>query len=81
MPVEQRLVGAEQERARAACRIENPELLRLPRGLAIEQLAHRLLDDVVDDVGGRVVDAAGLLDLGFVLHYRTVALGESNYLA
>ena len=40
-----------------------------------------MLDDVLDDVGRRVVNAAGLLDLGFLLDLRVVALGEPDDLA
>ena len=40
-----------------------------------------LLDDVVDDVGGRVVDAAGLLDLRLVLDHGAVAGGQADDLA
>ena len=39
------------------------------------------LDDVVHDVGGRVVDAAGLLDLGLFLDLGAVAGGEADDLA
>ena len=39
------------------------------------------LDDVVHDVGGRVVDAAGLLDLGLFLDHGAVAFGEADDLA
>ena len=38
-------------------------------------------DDVVDDVGRRVVDAAGLLDLGLVLDLGLMAGREADHLA
>ena len=41
----------------------------------------RLLDDVIHDVGGRVVDAARLLDLRFLLDLGLVAGGEADDLA
>src|SRR2546426_5985768 len=34
----------------------------------IKQLSHGVLDDVIDDVGGRVINAAGLFDLRFFLN-------------
>ncbi len=37
-----------------------------------------MLDDVVYDVGGRVVDAAGLLDLGLLLDLGAVAGGQPD---
>ena len=49
--------------------------------LAFDQFAHGLPDDVVHDVGGRVIDAAGFLDLRLVLHHGAVALGEADDLA
>ena len=48
---------------------------------AFEQLADGVLDDVIDDVGGRVVDAAGLADLGLFLDLGLVAGGQADHLA
>ena len=42
------------------------------RALALDLLADRLLDDVIDDVRRRVVDAARLADLGLFLDLRLV---------
>src|SRR5665647_1778335 len=64
VPVEQVLEGADEEGAGSACRVEDAQAGRLLRREPLEQAADRVLHDVVDDVGGRVVDAAGLLDLG-----------------
>jgi len=50
------------------------------RVLALDQLAHRLLDDVVHDVGGRVINPARLLDLGLLLDFGPVARRQPNYL-
>ena len=49
--------------------------------LPSSRLAHRVLDDVVDDVGRRVVDAARLLDLGLVLDHGVVPGREADHLA
>ncbi len=46
-----------------------------------EELADGLLDDVVHDVGGGVVDAAGLLDFGLFLDLGVVAGGQADDLA
>ena len=46
-----------------------PSAFRLPPS-AFEEFSHRVADDVVDDVGGRIVDAAGLADLGLLLDLR-----------
>ena len=40
-----------------------------------------LLDDVIDDVGRRVVDAARLADLGLLLDLRLVPVGQPDHLA
>ena len=49
--------------------------------LPSSKFADGLLDDVVHDVGGRVIDAAGLLDFGLVLDHRAVAFGQADDLA
>ena len=67
MPIEEILVGVDQERARAAGRIEDAELGRLFWRLSLDELPDRLPDDVIHDISRRVIDAAGLLDLGLVL--------------
>ena len=45
-------------------------LADLLRRLALAQRADRVLDDVLDDVGGRVIDAAGFLDLRLLFDLR-----------
>jgi len=64
VPSEEVLVGADQERSRNRSGVEDLEFGGLLRGLAFEQVADRGLDDVVHDVGGGVIDAAGLLTSG-----------------
>ena len=81
VPVEQVLIGADEEGARAAGGVEDAQVSGLLGDLAFEQTAHRVLDDVVDDVGRRVVDTAGLLDLGLVLDHGAVPGRETDYLA
>src|SRR5439155_20074294 len=44
----------------------------------IEESAHRLLDDVFDDVGGRVINAAGFLDFRFFLNNRAMAFRQPD---
>ena len=85
VPVEQKLVGADQERARAAGRVEQqPASFVRPACRAscpfASSLPDRVLDDVIDDVGGRVVDAAGLLTSGFSSTLPGAA-GQPDHLA
>ena len=49
--------------------------------LPSHKLPDGVLDDVVDDVGGRVVDAAGFADLGLFLDLGLVAGREPDDLA
>ena len=81
VPVEQALIGAQQERPGTARRVEDLEVGSLLRRRPLQQLADRVLDDVVNDVGGRVVDAAGLLDLRLVLDLGAVPLRQPDDLA
>ena len=48
---------------------------------ALNLPADGLLDDVIDDVGRRVVDAAGLADLGLLLNLGLVAGRQPDHLA
>ena len=65
MPVEQVLIGADEEGAAAAGGVEDAQFGGLGGRLAFEQGADGVLDDVVDDVGRRVIDAAGFAHFGF----------------
>ncbi len=47
----------------------------------LQQFADRMFDDVVHDVGRRVIDAAGLFDLGLLLDDGPMAFGQANHLA
>ena len=85
VPVQQVLVGAEQERAGAAGGVERCAAARLCRRLdrravlsGPEQRAHGVLDDVIDDVGGRVEDAAGFFDFGLFFHHGVVPGGQAD---
>src|SRR4051794_7446054 len=81
VPIEQVLIGADKERAGAAGWIENAQPGGLFRRFVLEQFADRLLDDVLDDVSGRVVDATGFLDLRLVFYFRAVPFSERDDLA
>ena len=47
----------------------------------IKEFADGLLDNVVHDVGGSVINAAGLLDFRLVVHHGAVAFREPDDLA
>ena len=48
------------------------------RRFVFEQFADCVLDDVIDDVGGRVINAARFLDFGFVFDSRLMPFGKTN---
>jgi len=79
--VEEIGVGPDQERAGAAGRVEDLELLDLFRRLLLAELADGVLDDVVHDVGRRVIDAAGLADLRLLFDLGVMAGGEADHLS
>ena len=81
VPFEEVLVSADQKGAGAASGVEDLEFGRLFGSLALKQVADRGLDDVVHDVGGGVVHAARLLDLGLFFHDGAVAFSEPDDLA
>ena len=54
---------------------------QLHRASPLDLPADGLLDDVIDDVGRRVVDAAGLADLGLFLDLGLVAGRQPDHLA
>ena len=51
---------------------------QLGGALACNLPADGVLDDVIDDVGWRVIDAAGLADLGLFLHFGLMARRQAN---
>lgn len=75
------VIGPDQEGAGAAGGVEDPQFLDLLRGLPLAELADGILDDVIDDVGRGVIDAAGLSDFRLLLHLGLVALGQLDHLA
>ena len=78
MPGQQVLVCANEERSGAAGRIDNAQFGGLLRRLLLQQFADGVLDDVIDDVRGRVINAARFFDLGFVFDLRLMAFGEAD---
>ncbi len=82
VPIEEPPVGPDEERPGAARGVEDSKL-RLPAwaSLPSKQLPDGVLDDVVHDVGGRVVDPARLLYLGLVLDLGLMAGREADDLA
>ena len=85
--VQQALVRAQQERPAAAGHVQDAERLACPSAgqlggaFALDLPADGLLDDVIDDVGRRVVDAAGLADFGLFLDLGLVAGRQPDDLA
>jgi len=86
VPVEEELVGADEEGAGAAGGVEDGEGgVHLGRfgfeefyGAVFQEFADGVLDDVIDDVGGGVVNAAGFFDFGFVFDFGAVGFGEGD---
>ena len=81
MPVEQVLVRAQEKRARSACRVQNSQFCDIRRFAPIDKLADRRADDMLDDVGRGVIDAACLADLRLLLDPCLVTGGEAYHLA
>jgi hypothetical protein len=81
MPIEQVLIRADQKRAGTAGRIENAKLRRLFRRFVFEQFVDGVLDDVIDNVSGRVIYAACFLNFRFVFDFGAMAFGQANNLA
>jgi hypothetical protein len=78
MPVQQKLVGSDEKRARAAGRIEDSKLRSLRSRPALKQPSDGVLDDVLNDVRGRVVNPAGLPNLRLVLHDSSMPLHQPD---
>ena len=82
MPVEEVLVGADQEGAGSARGIQNAEFrCLLRRVVLLENRAYGLLHDVVHDVGRRVVDAARLADLRLLFDSGLVTPRQPDHLS
>ena len=94
IPIQQVLVGDDQKRAAATGRIQDPQrpatLGGLPRrgpgrglegGLAFQQFAHGVLDDVFHDIGRRVIDSSRLFHFRLIFHHRPMARCQANDLA
>ena len=81
MPIEQILISAGQEGAAAAGGIEDTQLGGFVGSFSFQQFADRVFHDVVDDIGGRVINAAGFADFGFLFHPRRAAFAEFDDLA
>ena len=78
VPIEEILIRADKEGPRAAGRIEDAEFGCLFRRFVFEQCADGVLNDVIDDVSRRVVNAPGFLDLRFVFDFGLVAFREAD---
>ena len=82
--VEQELIGAEEEGAAAARHVEHAEGVRgssaseIGGASAFNLFADGVMDDVVHDVGGGVVHAAGLAHFGFLLDFGLMSGGQAD---
>ena len=74
IPVEQRLIRPDEERAGAGSGIEDSDLRRFFGRFTFKEFA----DGVLDDVGGGVVDAACFTDFGFFLNLGAAALASKR---
>ena len=72
------VVRSDEKGARAAGGVENLQLGDLLRSLVFTELADRIPDDVLDDIGRRVIDTAGLLDFRFFLDLCLMTGSETN---
>ena len=63
-------IRSDQKRSRPAGWIEDGEFRDLLGRLAFAQCTDGVLDDVLDDIGRRVIDTARFLDLRLLLHLR-----------
>src|ERR1035437_10491096 len=80
VPVEQVLVGADQEGAGTAGRVQYSHGGNLLRGFSFQELADSALDDVIHDVGRCVVDASSLLDFRLELNLYLARRGNPDNL-
>ncbi len=78
VPIEQMLICADEERTGTARRIDNAKFGRLFRRFVFQQFADGVLNDVIDDVGRRVIDAARFLDLRLVVDSCLMSFGEAD---
>jgi len=84
VPVQQKLIRADQKRARTAGRVQYFQMADPAPGaglFAFHQFAHGVLNNIVHDVARRVVNPARLADLGFFLDFRLMPAGEADDLA
>ena len=81
MPVEQVLVSAQQKRPGAAGGIKDAQLFRRFRCLAFEEFAHGVFDDVINNISGRVKNAACFFNFGLVFHDGAMIAGKPDDLA
>ena len=84
VPVQQKLISPDQKRTRAAGRVQDSDIAdpALGAGLfAFHQPADGVFNDIVHDVGGGVVNPAGLAHLRLVLDFGLVAGGQADDLA
>ncbi len=81
MPFEQAFVCAQEKRTATTRGIENSQFGCLLSRFAFQQFFHCVLDNIINNVRGRVINAASFLDFRLVLDFCVVTSGEANHLA
>ena len=80
VPIQQVLIGAGQEGAAATGGVKRAQLGGLLGRFACQQVAQRIFDDVVNNIGGRVINAAGFAHFGFFFdHDPRFARGAAHF--
>ena len=81
VPVHQVLEGPQQEGTGAAGGVHDLDLGSLVGGFAFQQLPNGVFNDVIHDVLGGVIDAAGFAHLGLFLDLCLVPGRQADHLA
>ena len=71
-------ISADQKGAGATGGVEDLKLLDLLRSFALAQFPHRVLNDVLHDIGRGVINPSSLLDLGLFFNSGLVTSGKTN---
>ena len=76
--IEQILVGAQQETAASAGRVDNAQFRDFGRGFSVDLPANGLFYNVIDNILRGVIHAAGLANFRFVLNADALVGGDNH---